>query len=65
MFDEEEVDEDEVMTLKKQKSSKNKQKPTFKEFGMVLDSTEVSMKNKDSLTVKFSDDENTYNLYIK
>jgi hypothetical protein len=29
---------------------------------MVLDST-VSMKNKDSLTVKFSDDENTYNLY--
>jgi hypothetical protein len=25
-----------VMTLKKQKSSKNKQKPTFKEFGMVL-----------------------------
>jgi hypothetical protein len=23
------------------------------------------MKNKDSLTVKFSDDENTYNLYIK
>jgi hypothetical protein len=66
MFDEEEVDEDEVMTLKKAKeSSKNKQKPTFKEFGMVLDSTEVSMKNKDSLTVKFSDDENTYNLYIK
>jgi hypothetical protein len=37
MFDEEEVDEDEVMTLKKAKeSSKNKQKPTFKEFGMVL-----------------------------
>jgi hypothetical protein len=48
MFDEEEVDEDEVMTLKKSKeSSKNKQKPTFKEFGMVL-IAQVSMKNKDS-----------------
>lgn len=66
MFGEEEVDEDEVMTLQKAKqSSKNKEKPTFKEFGMKLDSAEVSMKDKNSLTVKFSDDENTYNLYIR
>lgn len=66
MFGEEEVDEDEVMTLQKAKqSSKNKEKPTFKEFGMKLESIEVSMKEKNSLTVKFSDDENWYNLYIR
>jgi hypothetical protein len=34
MFDEEEVDEDEGI---QEKNSKNKQKPTFKEFGMVLE----------------------------
>jgi hypothetical protein len=48
MFDEEEVDEDEVMTLKKAKNPLRINKSLHLKFGMVLDSTEVSMKNKDS-----------------
>jgi hypothetical protein len=64
MFDEEEVDEDEEEWLKAKESSKNKQNLHLKSLGW-LDSTEVSMKNKRLLTVKFSDDENTYNLYKK
>jgi hypothetical protein len=40
MFDEEEVDEDEVMTLKKTKNPLRINKSLhLKEFGMVLDST--------------------------
>jgi hypothetical protein len=65
MFDEEEVDEDEVMTLKKQKNPLRINKSLHLKIWDGVDDTEVSMKNKDSLTVKFSDDENTYNLYIK
>lgn len=56
----------EEMTVKKAKfsSNKDKNKPTFKEFGVRLDSSEISMKNT-GLTVKFSDDENSYSIFIK
>jgi hypothetical protein len=58
--------EEDEMTVKKAKlsSKKEQNKPTFKEFNLRLDSSEVSMKNC-TLTVKFSDDENTYTIYIK
>ena len=45
-------------------SKKEQNKPTFKEFGVRLDSSEISKKNS-NLTVKFSDDENTYSIFIK
>ncbi len=45
-------------------SKKEQSKPTFKEFGVRLDSSEISKKNS-NLTVKFSDDENTYSIFIK
>jgi hypothetical protein len=64
MFDEEEVDEDEV-DIEKAKNPLRINKSLHLRVWDGFDSTEVSMKNKDSLTVKFSDDENTYNLYIK
>ena len=56
----------EEMTVKKAKfsSNKDKNKPTFKEFGVRLDSSEISMRNT-GLTVKFSDDENSYSIFIK
>ena len=64
--DAEEGSEEEKMTVKKAKlsSKKDQNKPTFKEFNLRLDSSEVSMKNN-NLTVKFSDDENSYSLFIK
>lgn len=62
----EEGSEQEQMTIKKAKfaSIKDKSKPTFKEFGVRLDSSEISMKNT-CLTVKFSDDENSYSIFVK
>lgn len=58
--------EQEQMTIKKVniKSRKDQVKPTFKEFGVKLDSSEISNKNN-NLTVKFSDDDNTYSIFIK
>lgn len=60
--------EDDNMTVKKAKlnSKGKKDHPTFKEFNLRLDSSEVSTRSQldDNLTVKFSDDENTYNLLI-
>lgn len=57
---------EEDMTVKKANitSRKEQSKPTFKEFGVRLDSSEISKKNS-NLTVKFSDDENTYSIFIK
>ncbi len=43
---------------------KDKNKPTFKDFGIRKDSSELSTKNN-GLTVKFSDDENSYTIFIK
>ena len=65
MFNFEQTEEaDDEMTIKKAKiGSNNKNNPTFKEFGIRLESSEVS-KNNNTLTVKFSDDENTYALTI-
>ena len=62
----EEGSEEENMTVKKANitSKKDQNKPTFKEFGVRLDSSEISKKNT-NLTVKFSDDENTYSIFIK
>ena len=61
-----EPEEEGEMTVKKAKLSSKKEqtKPTFKEFNVRMDSSEISMKNS-TLTVKFSDDENTYSIYIK
>ena len=58
--------EEDKMTVKKANitSKKEQSKPTFKEFGVRLDSSEISKKNS-NLTVKFSDDENTYSIFIK
>jgi hypothetical protein len=43
-----------------------KESMTFKDLGLRLESSEISKYSKqyDNLTVKFSDDENTYNLFI-
>ena len=62
----EEGTEEEKMTVKKANitSKKDQAKPTFKEFGVRLDSSEISKKNT-NLTVKFSDDENTYSIFVK
>jgi hypothetical protein len=62
----EEGSEEENMTVKKANitSKKDQGKPTFKEFGVRLDSSEISKKNT-NLTVKFSDDENTYSIFVK
>lgn len=62
----EEGSEEEKMTVKKPNitSKKDQAKPTFKEFGVRLDSSEISKKNT-NLTVKFSDDENTYSIFVK
>jgi hypothetical protein len=62
----EEGSEEANMTVKKANitSKKDQGKPTFKEFGVRLDSSEISKKNT-NLTVKFSDDENTYSIFVK
>jgi hypothetical protein len=62
----EEGSEQDEMSVRKANitSKKDQAKPKFKEFGVRLDSSEVSNKNS-NLTVKFSDDENTYSIFIK
>jgi hypothetical protein len=62
----EEGSKEQQMTIKKAKfsSNKDKNKPTFKEFGVRLESSEVSNKNT-CLTIKFSDDENSYSIFVK
>lgn len=55
---------DDDMTIQKARlSSKNKNKPTFEEYGLKVESLEMSTKNN-SLTLKFSDDECSYTLYL-
>lgn len=65
MFDyQNKAEADDDMTIKKAKlSSKNKNKPTFEEYGLKVESLELSSKNN-SLTLKFSDDECSYTLYL-
>lgn len=50
----------------KAEGDKKKSKMTFKDLGVRLESSEISKYSKmyDNLTVKFSDDEATYNLFI-
>lgn len=67
MFDYEVTDEQSNNNVKKAKSlGKNPNKESFKDFGLRLESSEVSKysRTNDSLTVKFSDDNNTYALII-
>ncbi len=68
MFDEFEDNLENENNIKKAKLNKknNGDSPTFKEFNLRLESCEVSTRSlmNDTLTVKFSDDENWYNLLI-
>lgn len=50
----------------KAEGDKKKSKMTFKDLGVRLESSEISKYSKmyDNLTVKFSDDDATYNLFI-
>lgn len=61
----ENTDENDVRKAKLNKKN-NGSSPTFKEFNLRLESCEVSTRSlmNDTLTVKFSDDENWYNLLI-
>jgi hypothetical protein len=65
MFEFELAKEDGEMDIKKAKSKISNDK-SFKGLGLRLESSEVSKYSKqyDSLTVKFSDDNNTYTLII-
>ena len=60
--------EDDNMTVKKAKlnSKGKKDHPTFKEFNLRLESSEISTRSQldDNLNIKFSDDESNYNLLI-
>lgn len=65
--DELEKDKDKGKSIQKAKDeSKDKSKMSLKDLGVRLDSSEVSKYSKmyDSLTIKFTDDNATYNLYI-
>ncbi len=65
--DELEKQKDGSKSIQKAKSeSKDKSKMSLKDLGVRLDSSEVSKYSKmyDSLTIKFTDDNATYNLYI-
>jgi hypothetical protein len=68
MFEESDGEQDDENNIKKAKLNKkrNGNSPTFKEFNLRLESCEVSTRSllNDTLTVKFSDDENWYNLLI-
>jgi hypothetical protein len=67
-FESESVEgEESEMTVKKAKilSRDKKNAPTFKEFGVSMDSLELSTNPSNLLTLKFSDDSSTYTLYIK
>lgn len=61
------TDEDSEKEMKpKQLQKKSKEKMTFEDLGVRLESSEVSKYSKlhDSLTIKFSDDQYTYTLII-
>lgn len=65
--DELEKDKDNSKSIQKAKSeSRDKSKISLKDLGVRLDSSEVSKYSKlyDSLTIKFTDDDATYNLYL-
>jgi len=65
--DELEKEKDKGKSIQKAKDeSKDKSKMSLKDLGVRLDSSEVSKYSKmyDSLTIKFTDDNATYNLYI-
>lgn len=65
--DELEKEKDSSKSIQKAKSeSKDKSKMSLKDLGVRLESSEVSKYSKmyDSLTIKFSDDDATYNLYL-
>lgn len=69
MFEEENDDnKQEENDVKKAKLNKKREgnSPTFKEFNLRLESCEVATRSllNDTLTVKFSDDENWYNLLV-
>lgn len=70
MFDESESGEEEEESSKSIKQAKSdsrgKSGMTFKDLGVRLESSEISKYSQmyDNLTVKFSDDNSTYNLYI-
>ena len=62
-----ELEKDGSKSIQKAKSeAKDKSKISLKDLGVRLDSSEVSKYSKmyDSLTIKFTDDESTYNLYL-
>jgi len=62
-----ELEKDKSKSIQKAKSeSKDKSKMSLKDLGVRLDSSEISKYSKmyDSLTIKFTDDDATYNLYI-
>jgi hypothetical protein len=65
IFDYKEESDDTVLKPEELKRVKS-DKMTFKDLGVRLESSEVSKYSKlyDSLTVKFSDDQNTYTLII-
>lgn len=65
--DEEDENRPEEKGIKQaKKDSKDKNGINFKDLGVKLDSSEISKYSKmyDSLTVKFTDDDYTYNLFI-
>jgi hypothetical protein len=60
-------EDDNSKSVKRAKSeSKDRSKMSLKDLGVRLESSEISKYSKmyDNLTVKFSDDDATYNLYI-
>lgn len=65
MFDYKEKSEDQVLKPEELKKV-NSDNMSFKDLGVRLESSEISKYSKlyDSLTIKFTDDENTYTLII-
>lgn len=63
---EQEVDQVNKVLSPEQLDKKNSKSMTFKDLGIRLESSELSKYSKlyDSLTIKFSDDNNTYTLII-
>jgi hypothetical protein len=69
MFEEggdEQAEEENDVKKAKLNKKRNGNSPTFKEFNLRLESCEVATRSllNDTLTVKFSDDENWYNLLV-
>ena len=67
MPDEDNSDENKEKSIKQAKDdSKNKDKMSFKDLGIRLESSEISKYSKmyDSLTVTFTDDQNMYTLIL-